>query len=213
MPHLKIQKPSRLAILGGTFDPIHKGHIEPLLALASQYQWDRIHLLPTYCPPYRQQPIASDKQRIAMIQTVLYRDPRLQLDTWELDQQQPSRTVPTLEHFQVRYPHTRLYFIIGMDSFVQLHTWLNWQDLPKLADLVVLQRPGYHQQLAHPEVLEWANQHPQISFPPTQLVPISSSELRNCLQEQHKDNKTFLQTSLLYQETLQYIQQNGLYLN
>lgn len=132
-----------IALLGGTFDPIHRGHTEPALELADLFGWSRIHLQPCYAPPHRPAPLATDTQRLAMVKLACNDDPRLFADDFELRQQHPTRTVHTLTRLRTLHQGSSLCFMLGMDSFINFTSWLNWEQILDLAHLVVLPRPGY----------------------------------------------------------------------
>lgn len=132
-----------VALLGGTFDPIHRGHTEPALELADLFGWSRVHLQPCYAPPHRPAPQASDTQRLEMVKLACDDDPRLFADDFELRQQQPTRTVHTLSRLRTLHSGSSLCFMLGMDSFINFTSWLNWPQILELAHLVVLPRPGY----------------------------------------------------------------------
>lgn len=198
----------RLAFLGGTFDPVHRGHIEPLITLADRFDWEQVHLLPTCQPPHRAQPEASDAQRLAMLEAVAARDSRLVVNDWEIRQGEPSRTQRTLSYFRDAYPQHQLYFIMGMDSWVSLHTWLNWQQLNQFAHLVVLPRPGYQAAQAAPEVVQWLKQQSNIHFPELSETDVSATELRRQLHQWHEGQPT---PRHLMPETFSYILSHKLY--
>ncbi|WP_157980689.1 nicotinate (nicotinamide) nucleotide adenylyltransferase [Aliidiomarina taiwanensis] len=198
----------RLAFLGGTFDPVHRGHIEPLITLADTFQWQQVHLLPTCQPPHRAQPEATNAQRLAMLEAVAARDPRLLVNDWEIRQGKPSRTHSTLSYFRDAYPDHALYFVMGMDSWVTLHTWLQWQELNQHADLVILPRPGYHASQAAPEVTQWMHQQSNIHFPQLTETNVSATALRQQLQLWQSGQPA---PSNLFPETFSYIQSQKLY--
>lgn len=206
-----------VALLGGTFDPIHYGHIKPALSLADTLGWQKICLQPCFAPPHREPPLASDQQRLQMVRLAAELDSRLVADDWELRQGKPTRTVHTLSHLQNEYPAQSLHFIMGMDSFLSLTTWLNWQELLTLAHLVVLPRPGYElsnasvplQQLladaqtSKPCDLQQGSGH--IYLAQTPPLDVSATELR----QQLKNNAQC--PPLLPLNIFQYIRQQGLY--
>lgn len=135
--------PAPVALLGGTFDPIHRGHTQPALQLADLFGWSSVHLQPTFAPPHRSVPAVSDAHRWNMVKLACEDDPRLVADDFELSQQQPTRTVHTLAHLQHRHPNASLCFIMGMDSFINFTSWLDWPGILERAHLFVLPRPGY----------------------------------------------------------------------
>lgn len=135
--------PKPVALLGGTFDPIHLGHTRPALQLADYFGWSRIHLQPCFAPPHRPAPKVSDAHRLNMVELACEDDPRLFADDFELKQGQPTRTVHTLAALQQQHPGASLCFIMGMDSFINFTSWLDWEGILARAHLCVLPRPGY----------------------------------------------------------------------
>lgn len=206
-----------VALLGGTFDPIHYGHIKPALSLADTLGWRKICLQPCFAPPHREPPEANDQQRFQMVMLAAELDSRLIADDWELRQGQPTRTVHTLGHLQAEYPGQSLHFIMGMDSFLSLTTWLNWQQLLELAHLVVLPRPGYELSSASQTLLQLLSRAQtdnaadlqkgsgHIYVAQTTPVDISATELRQQLKDHHYCPE------LLPLSIFQYIRQQGLY--
>lgn len=204
---MTLSKPA-IAFLGGTFDPAHRGHVEPLLELADQFGWQQIHLLPTCLPPHRKQPQATDEQRLAMLRLIAKRDPRLVVNDWEITQGEPSRTKRTLDYFRHTYPEHRLYFVMGMDSWVTLHTWVNWQQLNQFADLVVMPRPGYCPEDASASVKQWRSKQTNIHFPTMNETNISATELREQIKAWQLGDPV---PPFLFAETFPYILSHNLY--
>ncbi|RUO31381.1 nicotinate-nucleotide adenylyltransferase [Aliidiomarina sanyensis] len=208
--------PRKVAILGGTFDPVHWGHLKPALRLADSCGWDVIHLLPTCAPPHRQQPEVLNTHRLGMLDAAAGLDPRLVVNDWELRQGLPSRTLPTLKHFRERCPNATLVFIIGMDSLLNLPDWLHWERLFDYAHFVVMPRPGYTLEDARPEVVdllakrrismsELESGHGGIFLAEAYDVPISATELRAQLAGQTECPE------FLPEPVWQYIQKHHLY--
>lgn len=208
---------SQVALLGGTFDPIHKGHTQPALSLAGKLGWHRIHLQPCYAPPHRTAPVASDEQRLAMTRLAAQEDARLFADDFELRQAQPTRTVHTLTHLQKAHPNASLNFIMGMDSFLNFTSWLNWQEILELAHLIVLPRPGYSLSDANPQLQDLLRHRQQqdhgnfaasvgcIYIAETATYNVSATELR----QQLRDTDTC--PEYLSPLVFQYIRAQGLY--
>lgn len=133
-----------IGIFGGTFDPIHIGHLRLALELKQQLALDEMHLLPCYLPPHRAAPGASAGQRVDMLQLALHSCPELQIDKRELQRDKPSYTLDTLREIRAEQGgQTSLSLCMGMDSFCTLDTWYEWQQLIRLAHIVVVERPGY----------------------------------------------------------------------
>ncbi|MGV3346345.1 nicotinate-nucleotide adenylyltransferase [Enterobacteriaceae bacterium LUAb1] len=183
---------SLLALFGGTFDPIHYGHLKSVTALAQEMGLQQVILLPNNVPPHRPQPKASAVQRVKMIELAIADLPLFTLDTRELQQQTPSYTVHTLEQLRFQQgPQQPLAFIIGQDSLLTLHTWYRWQDLLSLCHLLVLKRPGYPLEMKNHRLQQWLHQHracdiTQLNQSPagyiwlanTPMIDISASEIR-----------------------------------
>lgn len=131
-----------IAILGGTFDPIHFGHLRPALEL-SQMGFDEVRLMPCHIPAHRGAPRCSAEQRMAMVELAVQNEPRLAVDTRELDREGDSFTVDTLIDMRDELgTQVSLNLVMGMDTFLGLPQWRQWERLAKLANIVVTERPG-----------------------------------------------------------------------
>ncbi len=133
-----------IGVFGGTFDPVHFGHLRPALELKQQLGLASIHLIPCNIPPHRGEPHASAAQRCAMLQLAIEGEPGLLLDRRELQRPGPSYMVDTLKSLRQEYGGERpLCLIIGGDAFLGLPSWYHWQQLVQLAHIVVAHRPGW----------------------------------------------------------------------
>ncbi|MGB1262918.1 MAG: nicotinate-nucleotide adenylyltransferase [Cognaticolwellia sp.] len=132
-----------IALFGGTFDPIHLGHILPAQATAKWLGVEQLQLIPAHIPPHKAGTHASAKQRAEMVSLVCDTQTMFTLDNRELLRESHSYTVDTLREIKTDYPNATLYFIIGMDSLLAFTTWHAWQDILTLCNLVVNIRPGY----------------------------------------------------------------------
>ncbi|ORM55047.1 nicotinic acid mononucleotide adenylyltransferase [Pantoea conspicua] len=207
------------ALFGGTFDPIHFGHLRPVEALAQQTGLQKVTLLPNNVPPHRPQPEASADQRVDMLRCAIADLPLFDIDTRELKRDTPSWTVATLESLRAeRGAQQPLGFIIGQDSLLSLSKWHRWQDLLSLCHLLVCQRPGYPTQMASPEMQRWLDQHVthdvqrlhlqpagHIWLAETPLVDISATEIR---RRRHHHQSC---DDLLPAAVIDYIDRAGLY--
>lgn len=210
---------SLLALYGGTFDPIHYGHLESVEALASLVKLQSVNIMPNNVPPYRQQPEASSAQRKEMIELAIAGNPLFTVDNRELTRSTPSWTVETLEQLRAELgPQQPLAFIIGQDSLLSLYRWHRWEMLLTLCHLLVAQRPGYPLTMETPEQQAWLAQnvkdsvetlHQQpagkVLLAQTPLYNISATSIRQRL----KNNQTC--DDLLPPDVLAFILQNGLY--
>jgi nicotinate-nucleotide adenylyltransferase len=138
-----VSKPA-IGILGGTFDPIHYGHLrlaEEMLELAHLRQ---IRFIPAGTPPHREAPQVSARHRSAMVQLAIADQPSFVLDEREVDRASPCYTVDTLRELRAELGAAQpLCLLMGGDAFLQLHTWHEWERLFELAHIVVGSRPGF----------------------------------------------------------------------
>jgi len=138
-----------IGIFGGTFDPVHYGHIKPALSVKQALNLTQIRFIPNRVPPHREAPWLSVDQRLALLKTALKNHPDVIVDQRELDREGPSYMVDTLRSLRRDFPHETLVLIIGMDAFLKITLWHQWKSLFDLCHLVVTTRPGFdHKTLA-----------------------------------------------------------------
>lgn len=132
-----------IGILGGTFDPIHFGHVEPALDLLRALPFSEIRFVPVRVPPHRDPPQASPKHRWRMLKLAVDAKPGLIADDRELRRDGPSYTVDTLRDLRAELGESQaLCLIMGADAFAGFTSWHRWQEILGLANLVVTTRPG-----------------------------------------------------------------------
>jgi nicotinate-nucleotide adenylyltransferase len=132
-----------LGILGGTFDPIHFGHLRPAAEVLAALALAEIRFLPAANPPHRHAPLVSAADRLAMVELAIAGHAGFVSDDRELRRGGPSYMVPTLESLRAEVGNRPLCLLLGIDAFLGLETWYQWARLPELAHLVVLTRPGW----------------------------------------------------------------------
>jgi len=142
-----------LAIFGGTFDPVHIGHLSVAWEAAELLDAD-VHLMPASVPPHKPAPAATAEQRVAMLHAALLGQSRLLLDTRELQRSGPSYTFDTLTALRAEVGDRPLVLLLGADAFAGLPGWHRWQELFSVAHIGVLSRPGID--TAMPEALAQA---------------------------------------------------------
>ena len=131
-----------IGILGGTFDPVHFGHLRPALEIQQLLGLEEVRLVPCNIPPHRPQPLASREQRLAMLQAAVGEHPVFRIDTREFDREGPSYMLDTLKSFREEMAATGLCLLLGMDSFLSLPAWHRWRELIDYCHIVVMTRPG-----------------------------------------------------------------------
>lgn len=132
-----------IGIFGGTFDPVHYGHIKPVLAVKQALGLEQIRFIPNRIPPHRESPWLNAGQRLALLELALHEYPDVIIDRRELYRDGPSYMVDTLRSLQDDFPRQGLVLIIGMDVLPGLPGWHHWQQLFALCHLVVTTRPGF----------------------------------------------------------------------
>lgn len=137
-----LQKP--IGILGGTFDPIHFGHLRTALELHAALNLSEVRIIPCYQPVHRKSPVASPEQRLAMVKTAIEGESALRADSCEIDRKTPSFTIDTLKELRASQPNSPLCLIMGIDALLSFSSWHKWEEILTLAHLVVAHRPQYH---------------------------------------------------------------------
>lgn len=141
--HLTLPSDKPIGILGGTFDPIHYGHLRPALEALEDLGLAEIRFIPCRQPPHRELPLASPEQRLALIERAIAGQPGFLVDDRELQREGPSFMVDTLNSLRSELGgEIPLCLLLGMDAFIGLARWHRWQELPDLAHLIILHRPG-----------------------------------------------------------------------
>ena len=180
----------KIGIFGGTFDPVHIGHLRMALELKQQLGLDEMRLLPCHQPPHRDVPQVSSAQRVEMLRLALRDCAELQLDERELQRDKASYTYDTLIELRAELgEQVSLVLCMGEDAFAGLPNWYCWQELIRLAHIAIVARPGW----AIPELGEsrdLLNKHQRdiksLEYEPAgsivllspRLLPISATEIR-----------------------------------
>jgi nicotinate-nucleotide adenylyltransferase len=208
-----------IGIFGGTFDPVHYGHLRSALEVKDNFGLNEVRLLPCANPPHRQQPAVTAKMRLQMLELAIQNQPGLKIDTRELDRHQLSSVVPsymvdTLKSLRQDYNNEPLLLFIGSDAFKHLTSWHQWQQLFDYAHIVVLTRPGcaiqqldefFKTRLAKDsKELAQANAG-KLFFSQVTPLDISATAIRNMIAK--KQNPGFL----LPDAVIEYIKKNKLY--
>lgn len=194
----------KTGLFGGTFDPIHNGHIKIAQSAKQRLELDRIIFIPSGDPPHKTDKKVTEKhKRLAMVEAALSQTDIL-ISDWEVRQDTKSYSVELIKHFQAEYPEDELYFIIGADSFRDLPTWWHYRELLAMCNLVVMARPDTDKQ----ELLsrfEGTEIPPRVFYLEGLLMDISSTQIRKMVAE-GKDISHLVPQSVDF-----YIKNQGLY--
>lgn len=177
----------RIAILGGTFDPIHNGHLAAARSVCSTFHTDEVHFVPAYSAPHKQsQESTSAFHRFAMVALATTAIDGFRVSTIEVDALEKRYTVETLQKMRSMDPNAELLFIVGTDMYAEFETWKNYRTVLSLAHLVVVHRPGFsfREDLAPYQVLQKGQ---TVTLPATSTVfylpfveqPVSSTAIRD----------------------------------
>lgn len=185
-----------LGIFGGTFDPVHFGHLRLAEEACSDLGLEKVLWIPAGQPPHRTRPQVKAEQRLEMVRRAIADQPAFLLDAEEVLSERPSYTVDTLRRLRREYgPQRPLVLLLGADAFAGLPTWHRWQELFALAHLAVSHRPGFPVEpaslppllasefavrRADPAVLQAAPAGQIVTFAMTQLA-ISATQIRRLL--------------------------------
>jgi nicotinate-nucleotide adenylyltransferase len=132
-----------IGLFGGTFDPIHCGHLRTAFELWQALKLTEVRFLPTGSPPHREQPSASAELRLSMVRAAIADQPAFAVDDREVRRSGVSYSVDTLGELRAEFPDRSLCLLLGMDAFLSLPSWHRWRELFDLAHIVVAHRPGW----------------------------------------------------------------------
>jgi nicotinate-nucleotide adenylyltransferase len=148
-----------VALLGGTFNPIHFGHLNLANCLVDYLQVESVRMIPCAIPPHRETPSVSAEQRLAMLQLAIDDHPLLTSDDLELRKSTPSYSIETVQQIRQQVgEETPLFFCIGMDSLLTIDSWHHWQQLLDYCHLAICPRPGYKLPIKG-HLAEWIEQN------------------------------------------------------
>ena len=133
-----------IAIFGGTFDPVHLGHLNMAQQCVNAFNLDTLYFMPCALPAHKAAPGISTQHRINMLNAAIAPYPHFELDLRELNRTGPSYSLLSLQELRKEHPTTPILFLIGMDSFNNLDKWFEWKAITQLCHIVVYQRPAQH---------------------------------------------------------------------
>jgi nicotinate-nucleotide adenylyltransferase len=171
--------------MGGSFDPIHTGHVASAREARDRFELDKVVYLPTATPPHKSDSaMAPAHRRYAMVELALLYEEGLEVSPFELTPGRTAYTIDSVESFAYEFPQADLHLLIGADSLVQLPTWKRWRELTEWAHLIVLARPGWEREPSLEELpteLTDLVRDERIRFLGNRPRAISSTEIRAAL--------------------------------
>ncbi len=202
-----------IGIFGGTFDPIHFGHLRTALEIYEALQLSEVRFIPSFQPVHRKMPIASAEDRLNMVKLAIKNEPALKVDDCEIKRGGPSYMIDTLRSLEQKDPDAVFILILGIDALLKFPTWHRYEEILSMCSLVVAHRPLY--QLPQTGIVaDLLKQHLSTQTPtkpgkiilyPVTALEISATYIRKQIAN-HK-NPRFL----LPQTVFKYIEQHGVY--
>lgn len=132
----------RIAVFGGTYDPVHSGHINTAIALAGHLQLQRVHMVPCFQPVHRDAPATPSEHRLAMLQQACQPHAELHADDRELRRGGASYSIDTMHSFREEFPEASIFMVMGADAFVHFGAWHRANDFLDVVNIVVVHRGG-----------------------------------------------------------------------
>lgn len=197
MDKLDNKSMQKIGILGGSFDPIHFGHLLMAQSAAEALNLDRVFFIPAFRSPFKaDHKLPSSESRLAMVKLAIKGNSTFATYDGELKRGGISYTVDTLKDLKAKYPQAQLFLLMGADNLKKFHLWKQPKEILKMAKLVILNRPGFDK--SYPK--RWP--YTKVNMP---AVDISSSDIRKRLKS--KQSIWYL----TFTSVIQYINRHGLY--
>jgi len=207
-----------MGILGGTFDPVHNGHLRMALEVQQQLNLSEVRLIPLNIPPHRSQPVATNKHRLNMLTKAVTGIDGLIIDDREINRDETSWTIDTVKTLRDEFPDQSLCLLMGEDAFVTLDNWRSWQELTDYVHIIVASRTA-RDSANYPGAVKSFFKQREVTFTdPLEeqlcgcifcaqipMLDISSTQIRELIK--NGKNADFL----LPQPVLEYINDNKLY--
>ncbi|MGH8477878.1 MAG: nicotinate-nucleotide adenylyltransferase [Methylococcales bacterium] len=206
-----------IGVMGGTFDPVHFGHLRAALEVRESLDLNELRLVPAREPPHRAMPVASAELRLLMLRCAIRSQAGLLVDTREIERHGPSYTYDTLYSMREERPHENLGLILGTDAFCGLRGWYRWPELRKLAHFIVVHRPGCEIRMSEDFARQnglpianriedlWRNPAGCVIFQKVTQLDISSTAIREMIRQ----NKS--PEFLLPEAVIEFITEQHLY--
>lgn len=194
----------KIGILGGTFNPVHNGHLFVAEKVMMHFQLDQLILIPNGNPPHKQAVSASEKDRLSMLELAIKDRKNFQIERCEINQREHSYTYSTLEYLKRKYPNDKLFFIAGADNIEEIRNWRKPEEIFRLADIIFFARPCYP--INYDEIDRLKREfHASIEVFSVEEVDLSATDIRRSIE----NGKSI--TGLVPLQVEHYIKEHRLY--
>ena len=196
----------RIAVFGGTFNPVHNGHVNAVREIMSAVNLDKVIIMPAKIPPHKiAHDLASEKQRLDMCRLAFKDMPNVEVSDFEIMREGKSYSYYTVKHLREVYPDSELYFIMGSDMLLSFHEWYRYEDILKMCGIICMSRENGDicELESYAEKLRDKGEVVIVNAKPYEL---SSTDVR-CKLKNHEDCTCYLDENVV-----QYISDNKLYL-
>lgn len=197
----------RIGILGGTFNPIHQGHLYMAEEAKRTLALNHVIFMPNYIPPHKDHTDISADHRVEMLRLALSDFPEYSISTYEIEKEGISYTFETVKELHRRHPSDTFFFIIGEDSYVNFWTWKNPEEILQYVEIAVLERKGYDTEASRMTDELFAQNHKKAYRIDSQIVDVSSTEIRKKINEGQDIS------GLIPEKVVSYIYEHKLYQN
>jgi nicotinate-nucleotide adenylyltransferase len=187
----------RIGLFGGTFNPVHNGHMALAKGALEKLNLEKIILIPSYIPPHKEaRALASAEDRFRMLELAVDKGPGFEISRFEIDKEEKSYSIKTLVHFKQTYPKdTEFFFLIGADSLKGLNNWKHIDKILQLCRFAVCNRPDFFIDITYPQVDNFE----------IEPVHISSTDIRERIKKSQPVK------GMVPEAVLDYIRENNLY--
>ena len=168
----------RLGVMGGSFNPIHNAHLALAYAAMESFALDRVLFIPAGNPPHKREGLADKEERLHMVRLAVAAEPRFEVSDIEVRRCGTTYTVDTLRALRARYPAAVLWYLLGADTLLELHTWREPEQVLALCGLIVCARPGWQEEAVQACAQNLRAKGADVRFLPIPGMPVSATEIR-----------------------------------